>query len=138
MLSLDWTPTVLTDLQLLGTGRTKETLNRRNVSRQQVNQVSVNPREDSSSDGLTVCHALSVGRQSERTQSWIVDCGATSHIRNDVSQFSCLTTLEKPMYVVLGDNSSITTTREGEVELMLELEKGREGVYCVMSYSYLK
>ena len=69
-----------------------------NTLRQQINQVSVNYREVSSSDseiGLVMCHALSAGRKSEKTGSWIIDSEVTCHICNDASQFSSLQKLKK-------------------------------------------
>jgi len=61
---------------------------------------------DRESSGLVVCHALSV----RHSDSWIVDSGATCHLRNNEGLFVNFQSLEEPLEVTVGDGHPLKTT----------------------------
>ena len=75
---------------------------------------------DSSDCGfVTVSHALF--STSIKTNNWIVDSGATSHMCNDENEFRELILFEKPKEVIVGDGNSVEAKGEGVIELMVNI-----------------
>ncbi|CAB4011148.1 Retrovirus-related Pol poly from transposon TNT 1-94 [Paramuricea clavata] len=91
-------------------------------------------RTDSSSDsdevGLMVNHAFS--SVNGRTNTWIIDSGATCHMCNDASQFVKLHNLEKPEDVTLADGHVVKATGRGVVKTKIESPNGQKGKSCVL------
>ena len=94
---------------------------------QKANKVEVKRRDSSSSDsesaGMLVCHTLSVSAKS-RSDSWIVDSGATCHMCNNVVLFVELHSLKESLQVTLGDGHTLEATGRGTVALEMKLPDG--------------
>jgi hypothetical protein len=67
-----------------------------------------------------------------RTNTWIIDSGATCHMCNDVSQFVKLHNLEKPEDVTLGDGHVVIATGRGVVKTEIESPNGQKRKSCVL------
>ena len=94
---------------------------------QKGNKAEVKRRDSSSSDsesaGMLVCHALSISVKN-RSDSWIVDSGATCHMFNDVVLFAELRSLKESLKVTLGDGHTLEATGRGTVALEMKLPDG--------------
>lgn len=64
--------------------------------------------------------------------SWIVDCGASSHFCKDPAFFSHLSALIKPMPIRLGNNSIVSATHVGAINLQLA-----SSTFITMNTAYL-
>ena len=74
--------------------------------------------------GLVTYHVLSAVETNE-TDSWIIDSGATCHICNNRQSFVNFHTLEKPQEVTLGDGHTLSATGTGNVTLETVLDNGK-------------
>jgi len=82
-----------------------------------------NDSTDSESTGLVVQHALS--SEVNAHDRWILDSGATCHMCNQETLFSCYQALKTPLNVVLGDGRSLQAIGKGSVELEMKLYNGK-------------
>ena len=92
--------------------------------RQRVNNVET--KSDDSSDesiGLVACHA--VATNSDGSNAWLVDSGATCHMCNDRKMFAKFSELTRPVKGTLGDGRSLGAVGTGDVVLYMELSKGK-------------
>ena len=111
--------------------------------RQKANKARLR-RESSSSDsesvGLMVRQVLSAS--TNRTNSWIVDSGATCHMCNDHEMFSDFCPLRQPLEVALGDGHLLEAIGRGVVSMKTKLPDGKvkkcklHDVLCVPALSY--
>ena len=89
--------------------------------------MEVKRRDSSSSDsesaGMLVCHVLSVSAKN-RSDSWIVDSGATCHMCNNVVLFVELQSLNESLQVTLGDGHTPEAAGRGTVALEMKLPDG--------------
>ena len=77
---------------------------------------------DDESVGLVVQHAMS---SHTKTDSWIVDSGATCHMCNSRSNFVEYKSLDTPLKVKLGDGYAVDAVGRGVVVLRSKLPSGR-------------
>ena len=77
---------------------------------------------DSESAGLLVDYAMSA-RTKRRSDSWIVDSGATCHMCHSVMLFVELNSLEQSLEVSLGEGHVLEATGRGTVLLELKLPR---------------
>ena len=86
-------------------------------------KVTITTEDEDSTDiesvGLVVRHALSAdGRIHDQ---WILDSGATCHMCNKESLFTCMKSLSSPVSVTLGDGHHLQATGRGNVRLKMNL-----------------
>ena len=98
----------------------KEKANNADVRRRRRSCSAESERE---SIGLIARHALSAC--AGRSDSWIVDSGATCHMCNNLRQFVKMQNLEKPLEVALGDGHELEAIGRGDVVLDTKLPSGR-------------
>ena len=76
--------------------------------------------------GLLACHALaSACDPSVKSNSWIVDSGATCHMTNDYSIFVSYEEIKDPIPVMLGDDTPLEAIGRGDISVRMKLNNDK-------------